>query len=58
MSTKPKYDSAKIETFLAGAVLLAVIGLFVRFQLVQESPAPLQPAPAAAPAAVAEPAPQ
>lgn len=57
MSKKPKYDSARIETFLAGAVLLAVIGLFVRFQLVQESPAPLQAAPAA-PTAVAEPVPQ
>jgi hypothetical protein len=57
MSKKPKYDSARIETFLAGAVLLAVIGLFVRFQLVQESPAPLQAAPSV-PAAVAEPVPQ
>jgi hypothetical protein len=55
--TKPKYDSARIETFLAGAVLLAVIGLFVRFQLVQDSPIQPDPAPTPTPA-VAAPVPQ
>jgi len=34
MSKKP-VDSGRVETILAAVVLLAVIGLFIRFQLVE-----------------------
>lgn len=39
MSSK-RVDSGRIETVLAAVVLLAVIGLFVRFQLVEQDAAP------------------
>ena len=48
-----KLDSGRIETVLAAVVLLAVIGLFVRFQWV-ETETPPEPAQIEAPA-VAEP---
>ena len=35
-----RFDSGRIETVLAAIVLLAVIGLFVRFQLVEKDAAP------------------
>lgn len=35
-----KFDSGRIETVLAAIVLLAVIGLFVRFQLVDANTPP------------------
>ena len=34
--SKPKVDNTKVETVLAALVLLAVIALFVRFQLVED----------------------
>jgi hypothetical protein len=43
--SKPKVDNAKVETVLAAIVLLAVIALFVRFQIVEDhQPAPPPPA--------------
>jgi hypothetical protein len=45
-----KIDSGRIETVLAAVVLLAVIGLFVRFQLV-ETNTPPEPTQIEAPAA-------
>ena len=41
--SKKRVDSGRIETALAAVVLLAVIGLFVRFQLVDRD-APPEPA--------------
>lgn len=40
--SKSNYDSAKVETVLAAIVLLAVIALFVRFQIVEDQ-APVAP---------------
>ena len=50
-----KMDSGRIETLLAGIVLIAVIGLFVRFQLVKDAPPPAPALPTAS--EVSEPVP-
>ena len=42
--SRSNYDSAKVETVLAAIVLLAVIALFVRFQIVEDQAPPPPPA--------------